>query len=295
MTFSANIGKVGLIMVSVIIPVFNRRDQVLRAIESVRRQTFKAFEIIVVDDGSTDGTGEVVTGRYLSAVRLLRQAHTGVSRARNAGIQAAQFDWVAFLDSDDEWLPQKLEQQMACLQRSNLLVCHSNEIWIKNDVRVNPCKHHAKSGGDIFLRALPRCIISPSSIVIHKCVFEKIGCFDESFPTCEDYELFLRLTLNFPVEYVDERLIIKYGGHADQLSHAYFAMDRYRVRALARLLDQNPDMDTDKKQAAIAMLVQKATIVMAGARKRANTALLKDMHRALQRWQPVLDKNELML
>lgn len=276
-------------MVSVIIPVFNRRDLIPRAIDSVLRQTFRAFEIIIVDDGSTDGTGALIADRYASDVRLVAQAHGGVSRARNAGIRAAQYDWLAFLDSDDEWLPQKLQQQMACLQRSNLLICHSNEIWIKNGIRVNQCKHHAKSGGDIFLQALPRCIMSPSSIVIHKQVIEKIGDFDESFPTCEDYELFLRLTLSFPVAYVDERLIIKYGGHADQLSHAHFAMDRYRARALAKLLDQLPDLEPGKRQAVFAMLKQKASIVMAGARKRNNTILIEEMQSAMQRWQPGIE------
>lgn len=274
-------------MVSVIIPVYNRRALIARAVDSVRRQNFPAPEIIIVDDGSTDGTGDLITEHYKNEVRLLTQAHSGVSRARNAGIAAAQFDWLAFLDSDDEWRPDKLQRQMACLQQANLLVCHTNEIWIKNGVRVNQCKHHAKSGGDIFLSALPRCIMSPSSIVIHKRVLEQIGGFDESFPTCEDYELFLRLTLHFPVAFVDEGLILKYGGHADQLSQAYFAMDGYRVRALVKLLERYPDMAADKKQAAMAMLKQKAMIVMAGARKRGNTALWEEMHRACQRWQPV--------
>ena len=276
-------------MISVIIPVYNRRELIGRAIDSVLAQSWADFELIIVDDGSDDGTAEHVEERYGDEprVRLLKQAtNCGVSAARNAGIESAVGDWLAFLDSDDEWRPEKLERQEQALIDSGLLVCHTDEIWIRNGVRVNPHKHHQKQGGRIFLQALPLCAMSPSSILLQRSVFDAVGPFDESMPACEDYDLFLRLTCRFDVHFLDEQLVVKYGGHADQLSRAHFAMDRFRVRALDRvLLESKMHLSAEERDAAVEMLLKKARIVYKGALRHENEHLAQSMGGFIQRWE----------
>lgn len=276
-------------MISVIIPVYNRRELIGRATDSVLAQGCDDFETIIVDDGSVDGTPEQVEEGYGDEprVRLLRQAaNRGVSAARNAGVESAAGDWLAFLDSDDEWRPTKLEKQQRALINSGLQVCHTNEIWIRSGVRVNPHKHHQKHGGRIFLQALPLCVMSPSSILLHRSVFDAVGPFDENLPACEDYDLFLRLTCRFDVHYLDEELVVKYGGHADQLSRAHFAMDRFRVPALERVLvESKTHLSAEERGAAVAMLLKKARIVYNGALRHENEQLAESMGEFIQRWE----------
>ena len=272
--------------VSVVIPVYNRRDLVGRAIRSVLAQTWKDLELIVVDDGSDDGTPERVREEFGEQLRLLvSPRNRGVSAARNRGIEESRGEWLAFLDSDDEWRPEKLERQMAVLRKSGSKLCHTDEIWIRKGVRVNPRKHHRKQGGEIFLRALSLCCMSPSSIVLHRSLLEEVGWFDESLPACEDYELFLRITCRYPVSYLEEQLVVKYGGHPDQLSQAHYALDRFRVYALDKLLVENPWLDREKRKAAREMLLRKAWIVYRGACKRNNEELKKTMEEYIRRWE----------
>ena len=266
--------------------MYNRRDLIGRAVRSVLAQTWKDLELIVVDDGSRDGTPERVEEEFGAQVRLMvLPENRGVSAARNRGIEEARGEWMAFLDSDDEWVPEKLEKQMALLRESGSKVCHTDEIWIRRGVRVNPRKHHRKCGGDIFLNALPLCCMSPSSILLHRSVFEEVGLFDESLPACEDYELFLRITCRYPVSYLEEKLVVKYGGHPDQLSHAHYAMDRFRVYALDKLLRENPWLDREKRRAARKTLLRKAWIVYRGACKRGNLELKERMEEYIGRWE----------
>ncbi|MGB7490221.1 MAG: glycosyltransferase family A protein, partial [Thermoanaerobaculia bacterium] len=193
--------------VSVVIPTFDRASVLARAVDSVVAQTHSPAEVIVVDDGSTDDTAELVERRFPS-VRLLRQENRGVSAARNRGIEASGGEWIALLDSDDEWRPSKLERQMSGLEeRPELRVCHTDEIWIRQGRRVNPRQIHAKHGGWIFEHCLPLCAMSPSSILIHRSIFEVVGMFDEELPACEDYDLWLRICSRYPVLYVDEPLV----------------------------------------------------------------------------------------
>jgi len=271
---------------SIIIPVYNRRQWVARAIRSVLAQTDGDWELLVVDDASQDDTPACVRREFGAAVRLIElPQNAGVSAARNRGIEEARGDWLAFLDSDDEWLPRKLEKQRAALEESRLKVCHTDEIWVRNGVRVNPHKHHQKHGGDIFLKALSLCVMSPSSIVIDRHVFEHVGFFDETLPACEDYELWLRIAARYEVAYQEEKLIVKYGGHEDQLSQAYYAMDRFRVYALDKLLCAMPELEEAKREAARKMLMRKAKIVYKGAKKRDNEDLAQKMQAYIGRWQ----------
>lgn len=260
--------------VSVIIPVYNRVNLVGRALTSVYTQSRSPWEVIVVDDGSSDGTGDYVRSHF-PQVRYIRQSNQGVSAARNRGIEAASSDWLAFLDSDDEWLPQKLQIQCRALDaNSEHRVCHSNELWVRRGRRVNPMRKHAKSGGNIFRRCLPRCVISPSSVIVHRSVLETVGGFDEALPACEDYDLWLRVCAVYAVLYVEQPLIIKYGGHPDQLSQRYPAMDRFRIEALEKII-RGGTLSPANQHAAVNTLLQKIRIYTDGAQKRG-------------RWQEVL-------
>lgn len=252
--------------VSVIIPTYNRTRLLERALRSVLAQAKPAQEIIVVDDGSNDGTTAMVRAHF-PQIHYIWQHNRGVSSARNRAIEAARGDWLAFLDSDDEWLQQKLASQERILAANpQYKICHTDEIWIRDGTRVNAMKKHAKAGGFIFERCLPLCVVSPSSVLIHRSVFEEVGLFNEDLPACEDYDLWLRVCARSPVLYIDRSLIIKYGGHADQLSQRYPAMDRFRIVALENILQDN--LSPQYYRAALNMLITKIDIYLQGAIKR---------------------------
>ena len=252
--------------ISVIVPTYNRAQLLARALQSIVTQATPPMEVIVVDDGSNDGTEEVVCTRF-PQVQYIRQNNQGVSNTRNRGIEAARGDWLAFLDSDDEWLPQKLTSQKEMLTANpQYKICHTDEIWIRNGTRVNAMKKHAKAGGFIFERCLPLCVVSPSSVLIHRSVFDEVGLFNEDLHACEDYDLWLRICARFPVLYIDRPLIIKHGGHADQLSHRYPAMDRFRIIALENILQEN--LSSQYYRAALNTLITKIDIYLQGSIKR---------------------------
>jgi len=261
--------------ISVIIPTWNRAHCLSPALESVCRQTHPAHEILVIDDGSTDTTRSLVSTGF-PGVRYHHQDNHGVSHARNTGIRLATGDWIALLDSDDQWHPAKLERQVRALQENpDYEICHTDEVWIRNGKRVNPMRKHAKKGGYIFRHNLPRCAISPSAVLINKQLLENIGVFDEHLPACEDYDLWLRLCARRPVLYLEEPLTIKHGGHADQLSRRYRGMDRFRVYALEKVI-RSGELSDDNRLAAVQMLLEKAAIVHQGAVKRSNTILARE-------------------
>jgi len=253
--------------ISVIITTYNRKECVQKAVLSVLSQTRLPDEVLLIDDGSTDGTESVVTQAF-PQVRYFWQENRGIGAARNAGIENASHEWIAFLDSDDAWLSKKLENQINALEtHPNYLVCHTNEIWIRRGRRVNPRKVHQKFGGHIFEKCLPLCVVSPSSVLIHRQVFETVGLFDPNFLVCEDYDLWLRMSSRFPVLYLDQPLIVKYGGHADQLSRKYWGMDRFRIAALEKIL-ANGRLNKTQRTSAVQMLLKKMDIYIQGARKR---------------------------
>ena len=193
--------------ISVVIPVFNRKQLIERSINSVINQTYPPDEIIVIDDGSIDGTYDLIKKNYPQVI-LIHQENKGVSAARNVGITIAKGKWIAFLDSDDEWFPEKLEEQINYLKINNSYkICHTDEIWIRNQVRVNPMKKHKKYGGKIYNKCLPLCVLSPSSIIIHKEIFDDVGLFDEKLPVCEDYDMWLRICYKYEVLFLNQKLI----------------------------------------------------------------------------------------
>jgi glycosyltransferase involved in cell wall biosynthesis len=270
--------------VSVIIPTYNRVQTLIRAIDSVLNQERPVDEIIVVDDGSTDDTAIQISRNY-PKVKLIRQPNLGVSAARNAGIKQACFEWIALLDSDDTWMPEKISAiRQAQQTQPEILLFHSDEIWIRNGVRVNPMNKHRKSGGWIFEHCLPLCVISPSAAVIHQSLFQSASYFDEALPACEDYDLWLKICHQFPVAFLDRALISKYGGHDDQLSGQFWGMDRFRIRSLRCLLEQQ-HLTRQQYFAAESMLIQKLNILLNGAKKHNNQEVIDEFTPMLDRIQ----------
>jgi len=270
--------------VSVIIPTFNRLSLISRAIDSVLKQTHKPFEIIVVDDGSSDNTSTFIKNNYKS-VKLIKQKNLGVSKARNVGIKNSSGDWIALLDSDDEWKKNKLEVQIKSLSVYDYYsVCHTNEIWIRNGIRVNQKKRHQKYGGNIFDKCLDICRISPSSIIFQKNIINEVGWFDENLLICEDYDLWLRITANFKILFIDKPLIIKYGGHSDQLSKSVNGIEAYRIKSLENLLS-NTRLIKDHKRLAIEMLITKLRIYKKGLLKRQKSNELLKVNRKIKFWK----------
>lgn len=250
--------------ISVIIPTYNRLDFLKEAVKSVQEQSYLNFELIVVDDGSTDGTSEFLEN---AVVKSIIQENRGVSVARNAGIRVAKGKYITFLDSDDSWQKNKLQRQVEFMTtHTDAMVCYTDEIWIRKGVRVNPKKKHGKHSGWIFEKCLPLCIVSPSSAFMRKEFFEEIGLFDESLPACEDYDLWLRASLQFEFHYIPEKLIIKRGGHPGQLS-ANWGLDVYRVQALQKLLT-NPRLTVKLRKQVVAQILEKCKILEQGFRKR---------------------------
>lgn len=255
--------------VSVIIPVYDRYSELERALKSVVEQSVRCSEVIVVDDGSPGDVKAVVDSFKDKRFRYLpNEKNSGVSYSRNRGIEAASCPLIALLDSDDEWLPHKIERQLALLEREpELKMVHSEEIWMRQGKRVNQKKRHQKVEGDLFIPSLELCIISPSSVMLRRELFAEVGLFDEDLVVCEDYDLWLRITAVLVPGFIDEPLLIKYGGHSDQLSFRYEAMDRFRLQSLLKL-HSTLTLEPCKSEALVAMIIKKAGILLNGARKR---------------------------
>ena len=260
-------------LVSVIIPTYNRGWILAEAIDSVLAQDFKEYELIVVDDGSTDNTREILD-TYGQDIVVLRQVNKGVSAARNRGIAEAGGQLVAFLDSDDLWLPRKLSRQVDYFNLNpDTVINQTEEIWMRNDVRVNPKERHRKPSGMIFERSLGLCLVSPSAVMIQKTLFDAVGVFDENLPACEDYDLWLRISCRYPVHLIETPLIIKRGGHGDQLSKAP-GLDKFRIQSLEKIIESGR-LTESQYRAAACNLRDKCVIYAGGCRKRGREAEAK--------------------
>ena len=253
--------------ITAIVPVYNREYTIKRAVDSILSQSHVPDEIIVVDDCSTDRTRDILES-YGNEIRgIYLSKNSGPSRARNEGIIHARTEWLAFLDSDDCWEKDKMKRQIEYLKQYPFYqILQSEEKWIRNDIRVNPHKHHEKPEGWIFEPSLERCLLSPSSVLARKSLLETFGCFEESLPVCEDYDLWLKISRHHPVGLDHASTVIKYGGHKDQLSRKYPAMDRFRVESLVRLLKQEPVPYFREK--IVKVLKKKLTILLQGYEKR---------------------------
>lgn len=258
---------------TVVIPVFNRKTFISEALETVREQSYKNYEIIVVDDGSTDGTCNILKNETNITV-IFNIKNYGVSYSRNQGIKAASGKYIAFLDSDDLWEKDKLEKQFKYLEDHSFPeLLHCNEKWLRNGKHLNQMARHKKQGGYFIDRMVELCLVSPSAAVIRKDVFNAFGNFDESLPVCEDFDLWLRYNLKFPFHFIEEQLVIKRGGHKNQLSQSVQIMDKYRLQSLRKII-LNEKPETHVKKHFLKAIEKKAQILLTGARKRNNSDLI---------------------
>jgi glycosyltransferase involved in cell wall biosynthesis len=252
--------------ISIIIPTYNRCWILKEAIDSVLSQEYTDFEIIVVDDGSNDATAALLSA-YGDQITTIYQENRGVSAARNTGILMAKGKYLAFLDSDDMWLPEKLSCQVDFFQsHAEAVICQTDEIWIRNGVRVNPKNRHKKPSGMIFEPSLQLCLVSPSAVMIKKSLFDAVGLFNETFPACEDYDLWLRIGLYYPIYLIERHMVVKRGGHEDQLSRNP-GLDRFRIQSIVKILE-NHQLTSQYHQAAVDVLKEKCRIYAAGCIKR---------------------------
>jgi glycosyltransferase involved in cell wall biosynthesis len=267
---------------TVVIPTYNREDLTRRAVASVLAQDFDDYELILVDDGSTDGTPGLERA-FAGRLRYVRRENRGVSAARNAGIRGAHGAHIAFLDSDDQWLPGALRAHDEFIRANPALRIHqAGEIWVRGGRRVNPKGRHRKPEGDIFLRSLDLCLVSPSAVVMERGLFDEYGMFDEALPVCEDYDMWLRVSARELVGLIPEPFVLKYGGHADQLSRSVWGLDRYRVYAILKLLGQGADtLKPAYAHAARDTALRMCGILLSGAVKRGNRALARAAEQAI--------------
>lgn len=263
-------------MISVIIPTCNRAGFLEQALASVLHQTVACGEILVIDDGSTDATSEIVSRVSRAAqvpIRYLYQKNKGASAARNKGIAEARYDLLCFLDSDDRWAPRKLELQLEAMKREpQYLISHTKEIWYRQGRRVNQKKKHAPPQGEIFQRALRMCVVGMSTVMARRELFVRYGLFDEEMLCCEDYDLWLRVSSKKEkFLLVDEALTLKDGGRADQLSAVHrLGMDTWRIASLCRLL-KDGGLNSKQYAPALAELKRKCRIYGNGCIKHGRT------------------------
>lgn len=263
------------VCISVIVPTYNRPTQTREALESVFAQDCETqdctdLEVIVVDDGSSPALDAALFEGSPIASHLIRlEKQLGVAAARNKGIAMARGQWLAFLDSDDTWMKQKLSSQLSYLRNNPACkIVQTQEQWVRNGVKVNQPKHWAKQEGDLFMPSLERCMISPSSVLIHRSVFDEVGLFNESFVACEDYDLWLRITRLYNIGLVDTKLMTRYAGASDQLSTTVPLQDRYRIESLSMILDN--DLGEERRAAVQKTLTKKLLIIVQGMQKRGN-------------------------
>lgn len=257
--------------VSVIIPTYNRKAFLKEALVSVYNQTFKDYEVIVYDDGSTDGTMEMIEHfkKYYPLTYIHSKVNRGPSFARNRAVEVSKGNFIAFLDSDDLWIKNKLYEQYHFMKKNSFKICQTDEIWIRRGKRVNCMKKHRKPNGDVFERSLDLCVVSPSAVMMEKDLFVRHMGFDENLPACEDYDLWLRISSKEKIFLLDKKLVIKRGGHNDQLSLTVPYLDRYRVYSMDKIIT-NSNLDGDKKQLVRRKLSEKCCIIIQGLKKKAN-------------------------
>jgi len=267
--------------ITVIIPTYNRFEVLKRALNSVFAQTYKAQEIIVIDDGSNDETSHIQ--KIFPDIKYFYQKNSGVSSARNLGIKNSTSEWISFLDSDDEWHIGKLKLQVEFHKNNpDVFISYTDEKWIRDGVEVKIPKKYKKIGGDIFIECLSHCFIAPSSTLINKYLLNNIGFFNESLEVCEDYDLYLRVSIKNKIGLINKKLINKYGGAEDQLSTKFWGMDRFRVKSLENLLTL--ELKKEQKDIVIKTLINKYKILLKGAIKYDKIAQIKEYKIKIERF-----------
>lgn len=254
-------------LISVIIPSYNRALYVSRAIYSAIIQDYPNKEIIIVDDHSSD-LSKFAYELFKDKIRVIyHEENKGAAAARNTGIMAAKGEYIAFLDSDDYWLPQKLSIQIRYMLDTKAFVSQTQEYWIRRGRRVNPNKENQKRGGDLFGISLRRSYVSPSCVMIKREVFWKVGLFCEELEAAEDYELWLRIGSLYPIELIDKPLVVREMGKRPHLSQRPEGMEFWRIMALLRLT-LSWHLPLEKKREVLRELSKKLKVYGKGAQKR---------------------------
>ena len=267
---------------SVVVPTYNRYEVLQRALKSIYSQTFQPKEVIVIDDGSTDETSQIQN--LFPNIKYFYQKNSGVSSARNLGIKNSTCEWIAFLDSDDEWHKDKLKLHVEFhTNKQNILMSYTDEKWIRDSDEVKIPKKFYKQGGYIFKECLSHCIIAPSATIVHKDLLEDIGYFDETMEVCEDYDMWLRISSRYEIGLITKKLITKYGGDDDQLSVKHWGMDRFRVKALEKLL--NFGLSKEQEELVEKTLVHKYSLLLKGAIKYDRIPDISEYEKKLKRYR----------
>jgi len=252
--------------ISVIIPTYNRYKLLLEAINSVKKQTYKDYELMVVDDGSTDETPKLLHDENLKYIRVKHTGNPGL--VRNLGVEQSKGDYIAFLDSDDLWKKDKLEKQITFFKNNpEIKLCHTREIWKRDKKIISQKKQDHKRSGNIFKDALKKCIVGPSTVMMERSIFVLEGGFREDMEIAEDYEFWIRITSKFKIGYIDEPLVVKRAGKWEQLSEKYGQIEIFRIEGLKKLVEHNYFVE-EKMELALNELIRKCKIYSRGCKKR---------------------------
>lgn len=235
--------------VSIITPLYNNKKYIEKAIRSITSQTYKEFEIIIIDDGSTDGSGELVKDKFGDKVRYIYQDNKGAAAAVNKGISLSRGDYIAFCDSDDWWLPEKLEKQVNFLEANQKFgLVYSDALLANGDILIQQTWLHSRNAIPCF-GGKKECLASlfsknfipaPLAVLIRKSVIEQIGLFNEKFPSAYDYEYWFRiLEGGIQIAFLDEPLAV-WRIHAGQNSKKIRKMKLAQIKILREFLIRDP-------------------------------------------------------
>jgi glycosyltransferase involved in cell wall biosynthesis len=252
-------------VVSVIIPAYNAEAFLARAIRSVEAQSFRDFEIVVVDDGSTDGTADVAQG--FSGVRYVRGSHQGEAGARNLGLEEATGELAAFVDADDEWLPEKLDRQIAFMERQGSSFSYTDSYLVRDGSRVRYSTLARPRHGEILSPLiddwLDQAFILPTEVMASRALLQGAGGFETGLSSAGhvDYGLWLKLALRRTrFDYLDEPLALWYRGHESVSSDAVEMTERYR--SALRYFSSTYDFPAEARE-RIAMALERSNTTLA--------------------------------
>ena len=268
--------------VSVVIPAYNAKGFIADAVRSVVDQTYRDFEVIVVDDGSTDGTVTELAA-FGDRVRVHQQANQGVAAARNAGAAMARGGWIAFLDADDLWLPHKLERQLAAGAAPMTFTDRLN-IGARGDLPEVQSEVTRMHGGDVFTLLLGEGnFITNTSVMMRRALFETMGGFYTGLNGTEDWDLWIRIAERHEIGFVDEPLV-RYRFHPGGLSRNFAKMGRERLQVIARALDLPRGRALDWRARRRIWAETWRTNAYEAGRAGARTQALRDYARAAAAW-----------
>ncbi len=272
-------------MVSVVIPVLNRKTMVLEAIESVLSQDLSDLECIVVDDGSDDGTPDAVTSVPDPRVRCVRKARSGAAASRNAGMREARGRFLAFLDSDDIWLPGKLSRQVRDLEKDPGLSFSYGRY--RPERAGTPLRSRPAAGpsGMIFRSLVRRIFVQTSTVVMPASAAGKTGFYDETLEYSDEYDYFLRAARLGPASFVPEDLV-RYRIHDGNLSLDHERRVRENLKVYTRLAE-DPSLGRADSRAASARAARYEFLMGALLRGRGDEQAAKSHFRKALGWRPV--------